>query len=195
MFDCTCSRCQDPTEMGSYLSAIKCFKGCEDGFLLPIDPMNLNSNWHCSICSQENSVDSINETINECFDILYSSKWTLEDCEILLPQLLQKLHPNHNIVLTVKKFLGDLYDVIDKEQIAKKIQCYKDFLDVMIKVDPGYPTWRGQVLYEMHRPMLVQASSNFENGTMSKNKFLTSLQNISLQLEESIKCLADEEDG
>ena len=27
MFDCTCSRCQDPTEMGSYLSAIKCFKG------------------------------------------------------------------------------------------------------------------------------------------------------------------------
>ena len=59
--------------------------------------MNLNSNWHCSICSQENSVDSINETINECFDILYSSKWTLEDCEILLPQLLQKLHPNHNI--------------------------------------------------------------------------------------------------
>ena len=43
-------------------------------------------------------------------------------------------------VLTVKKFLGDLYDVVDKEDIAKKIQCYKDFLDVMIKVDPGYPT-------------------------------------------------------
>ena len=47
----------------------------------------------------------------------------------------------------------------------------------------------------MHRPMLAQATGNYENGTISKDLFLESLKNISFQLEESIKCLTDEEEG
>ena len=43
------------------------------------------------------------------------------------------------------------------------------------------------MLYEMHRPMLVQASSNYENGTISKDEFITSLKNISLQVTFSEK--------
>ena len=95
-FDCTCTRCQDPTEMGSYLSATKCSE-CENGYMLPIDPMNLSSDWHCSICKHKISVESINETISQCFTIIYNSEKTVEQCEKILPQLLQKLHPNHNM--------------------------------------------------------------------------------------------------
>ena len=42
--------------------------------------------------------------------------------------------------MAVKKFLGDRYGIDDLDEISKKIKCYKDFLDVMGKVDPGYST-------------------------------------------------------
>ena len=46
----------------------------------------------------------------------------------------------YNSVMAVKKFLGDRYGIDDLGEISKKIQCFKDFLDVMSKVDPGYST-------------------------------------------------------
>ena len=95
-FDCNCVRCQDPTEMGSYLSALKCL-GCESGYVLPIDPMELSSQWSCSVCNQKMSLESVNETISHCYNILYNKTWTLQEGEKLIPQLLQKLHPNHSM--------------------------------------------------------------------------------------------------
>ena len=95
-FDCNCVRCQDPTEMGSYLSALKCL-GCESGYVLPIDPMELSSQWSCPVCNQKMSLESVNETISHCFNILYNKTWTVEEGEKLIPHLLQKLHPNHSM--------------------------------------------------------------------------------------------------
>ena len=46
----------------------------------------------------------------------------------------------YDSVMAVKKFLGDRYGIDDLDEISKKIQCFKDFLDVMGKVDPGYST-------------------------------------------------------
>ena len=46
----------------------------------------------------------------------------------------------YDSVMAVKKFLGDRYGIDGLDEISKKIQCYKDFLDVMGKVDPGYST-------------------------------------------------------
>ena len=42
-FDCACKRCQDPTELESYLSAVKCMK-CSSGFLLPEDATKIGKN-------------------------------------------------------------------------------------------------------------------------------------------------------
>ena len=42
--------------------------------------------------------------------------------------------------MSVKKFLADLYDINDMDEIIKKIQFYKEFLEVIGKVDAGYPT-------------------------------------------------------
>ena len=55
--------------------------------------------------------------------------------------------------------------------------------------------WRGQILYEMNRAILAQATKHYETGEISKNDFLLSLKSISSQFEESIKCLSVEEEG
>ena len=46
-FDCECRRCSDPTECGSYVSALKC-DSCSSGNVLPIDSLEYNSKWKCT---------------------------------------------------------------------------------------------------------------------------------------------------
>lgn len=55
--------------------------------------------------------------------------------------------------------------------------------------------WRGQVLYEMHKPMMVKANKGYQTGDITKDEFLKTLKKISIQLEESVKCLEVEADG
>lgn len=55
--------------------------------------------------------------------------------------------------------------------------------------------WKGQVLYEMHRPMLIKANRDYERNHINKAEFLTILKQISAQLEESIKHLEPEAEG
>ena len=47
---CSCTRCKDPTEFGSYLSALICEK-CnvkKSSAILPHDPLDQDSYWHCT---------------------------------------------------------------------------------------------------------------------------------------------------
>ena len=55
--------------------------------------------------------------------------------------------------------------------------------------------WRGQVLYEIHKPMMVKANRDYQTGNIKKEEFLNNLKNISCLLEESILCLQPEAEG
>ena len=49
-FDCDCSRCSDPTECLTYLSAFRCQK-CPSGSVLPKRPLDqIESDWFCDHC-------------------------------------------------------------------------------------------------------------------------------------------------
>ena len=60
---------------------------------------------------------------------------------------------------------------------------------------PAYLQWRGQTLYEMYRPMSVQANKSYDLGQISKDDFIATLKTLSVQLEESVKCLLPEAEG
>lgn len=105
--------------------------------------------------------------------------------------------------MTVKKFLADLYgctpgyqyNQLNEERLDKKISYYQNFLETIGKVDPGYTKWRGQVLYEVHRPKMIKANKAYESGDITKEEFVKTLKNIQMTLEESIQCLQPEADG
>ena len=44
--------------------------------------------------------------------------------------------------MTVKKYLADLYVIGNLEKLPTKIKYYQEFLDVIGKVDRGYPPVR-----------------------------------------------------
>lgn len=50
-FFCACSRCADPTELSTNLSAIRCQNKPCTGFLLPIEPINFKSDAKCTTCN------------------------------------------------------------------------------------------------------------------------------------------------
>ena len=44
-FECACARCSDPSEFGTYVSALKCGE-CHEGLLLPENPRP-GAAWRC----------------------------------------------------------------------------------------------------------------------------------------------------
>ena len=103
-FDCNCDRCTDPTELNSYMSAMKC-SDCENGNLLPENPMEIETcQWSCDQCQHRQSGESIKDYIDYCDEMLCnptSSVLTVARYEKLLQEFSQRLHPNHYLGKTL----------------------------------------------------------------------------------------------
>lgn len=104
-FDCQCSRCQDPTEMDTMISALVC-EVCEQDYLLPTEPLNMMSDWVCGSCDfflkasdAEAKVDHIEEELSEV-----SGKRNLKALEDFVQHYTGRvLHPNHYLLLLAKR--------------------------------------------------------------------------------------------
>lgn len=103
-FECKCSRCADPTELGTLMSSIRCFR-CEDGFLVSKDPSNQDSDWVCNLkeCSAEENVAKVIyfvTDVEDYFDKIQNANLTKNEEINLLQKLFKKhydqmLHKNH----------------------------------------------------------------------------------------------------
>ncbi len=57
-FTCRCPRCLDPTELGTNLSSLKCHDCKGGGGLMPIDPLDLETDFQCPQCGNLMSCDT-----------------------------------------------------------------------------------------------------------------------------------------
>ncbi len=57
-FDCTCQRCSDPTEFGTFISSPKCLQ-CSIGLLCPVQPLDHSTDWKCQECGNLLTRDDI----------------------------------------------------------------------------------------------------------------------------------------
>ena len=108
-FDCNCARCQDPTEMGTFVNGVKCSL-CNKGTMLPTEPLKYNSSWRCSSCEATES----SETINAKIRTLETRLENIPDCkpeklEECLSELACCLHENHYLITDTKRRLIDIY--------------------------------------------------------------------------------------
>ncbi len=91
-------RCRDPTELGSYMSAMKC-SDCLKGDLLPVNPMDIrDEDWQCSQCQHRQSSSSVQDYIDSCEAILYDTmEHDVKKYEKMLDEFRTRLHPRHYI--------------------------------------------------------------------------------------------------
>ncbi|XP_015595619.1 protein msta [Cephus cinctus] len=122
-FLCDCKRCADPTELGSHLGTLKC--SCENGWVLPKDPLNQDTDWSCDKCLCVLSSA-------EVLEITYKLEQEVEDAlaiaskEVLgniLTRLELLLHPGHQHCISIAHSLIQLLSPEDprKSELCKRI--------------------------------------------------------------------------
>ena len=108
-FDCTCSRCCDPTELGTQASAIRCPVTRCPGYCLPSDCLSYISDWKCDKCDRIITADEAID-ITENVQKLYKQGGNgVDDLEMILEKIQEKVHPRHYIAMQVKRMLMLMY--------------------------------------------------------------------------------------
>lgn len=182
-FRCECARCKDPTELGTYLSALKCIgdnlANC-NGLLLPIDPQAVDTDWTCCVCPvrlENDKVSFLLANIEEEVDsLLLNRDTTVQEVEALIAKLRQFLHPNHYQLFALKHSLVQLYgskvgyetERLTDDQLHNKIDMCQELLDIVDVIDPHairLSLYIGIVLYELH-----SATVELEKRRLAKAK-------------------------
>lgn len=154
-FSCDCRRCADPTELGTFISGIKCDK-CS-GYLLPQNPLDSKSNWVCysETTKQKSSPCTKMITAPDAVAIekressrleSLTSETNIAEIENSLRQTI--CHRNHFLVLPVLKHLNKLWDLRSAEtKDIKDLQKSKDtashLLSILSVLNPGLTRERG----------------------------------------------------
>ncbi|KAK8742535.1 hypothetical protein OTU49_001941 [Cherax quadricarinatus] len=202
-FDCTCARCSDPTEMGTYFGALRCSQpGC-GGNILSTDPLAPTNDapWACDRCRYKVSAVTV-ERLNKM--IYMELRQAGEEDPIKLETIFKKyqyvLHPQHFHLVGIKHSLSQMYGRVagyllpdlSEAQLLRKVNCCRDLLQVLDVLDPGITRLRGLTLYELHAPLLLQANRAFQNTTITKSNFLQQLREVEGYLDRTIYSLKHE---
>jgi len=158
LFDCGCERCCDPTEMQTYLSALKCPKNCtpsSSSYMLPDEPLDYDSKWTCLGCSHSinaSCMESIVKPIKEEIESIKDRNKLIPMLEMVLTKYSDVvLHPNHYLMLGVVhslsqfygRFNGWLMEDLDLGDIKRKEMFCRKFLEILDIIEPGMSRIRG----------------------------------------------------
>ncbi|KAJ8973701.1 hypothetical protein NQ317_000753 [Molorchus minor] len=158
-FICKCERCSDPTEFGTYMTAIYC-KECK-GKVIPINPLKSESNWKCEECKTIVTGTQVGELMSVLGSILNGCDRVVSDIQRILNFLNSKLLnivPENNLVVVEIKYkmiwtLGHEKGLTWKEipidlLITKKKFC-EDILRLLKQLRTGQCKMRGLLLFEL----------------------------------------------
>lgn len=118
-FLCTCARCSDPTELGTYLGSIYCSK-CytansnkdpkEIPKIVSTNPLENNAEWKCITCSHKVQAKQMtwgNEAIVK--DLQSLDKTNPKEYEEFIIKYEQALHPTNYHIIQIKYALTHMY--------------------------------------------------------------------------------------
>ncbi|XP_014250343.1 protein msta-like [Cimex lectularius] len=189
-FVCKCKRCQDPTELGTNLSTLKCIGTSPDdintpctGLILPQNSVDDNSDWKCTQCpvilTGRHVADLMSRIAADVDATLESpSVKKLQDFLLKLEKLVHKNHYHcfmlkHSLVQLLGREDGYTHDKMSNEDLQKKIDMCKDLLDVSSTLDvenTRVVLYNAVILLELFLTMFEQY--NRTKGKLEKSKLL-----------------------
>ena len=166
-FECQCSKCLDPLELGTYGSSMKCAH-CQC-FVHP-------PSWECLQCgSSMNGQRILGEIYRESEDLM-EKKRSVQDFEAFVAKYEKILHPTNFLLIRIKYSLIGLYGrlkgyeiqdlVANPAWLERKRQLGHQVLEVLKLSEPGLSCAKGVVYYELHVPYFFVAQLNKDNQSM-----------------------------
>lgn len=202
-FECQCMRCSDPTELGTFTGALICPK-CKDGYVLSTNPLDPEADWKCinfdkcpgyklTARSMQLLLDKISQEVDniDCNDV--------RAMETFLKKYRNVLHPTHYINLSVKLSLSQLYgringyliDELGDDLLIRKQEICEEIMKIFNIIEPGYTRLRGVTLYEMHAPLMILLTRQFERHC-TKSVLRNKLKKVLKCLDEACTILSFE---
>uniref|UniRef100_A0A8D8XRP4 Protein msta, isoform A n=1 Tax=Cacopsylla melanoneura TaxID=428564 RepID=A0A8D8XRP4_9HEMI len=190
-FECNCVRCDDPSELGTYLSALRCPK-CRKGYIL-----NEKEEWKCQDCGKKFNTKMIQTVLDVAQDYVEDgSKVEQHALESLLNRLNTTFHTNHFLMLELKQRLLSIYrDMIllgnnmSSRILQRDIELCQELLPVIETVEPGLSRLRGITLYTLHLPVVLLAQKELQCSNSDHIGFLSKLEEAEALLKEALALL------
>jgi len=192
-FRCRCIRCQDPSDLGTMISAVKC-GGCKVGYLLRSGEM-----YRCTNCGHEMSQEEYYRIDSTLFSVQTNiNKENVEDLREILYKYSDILHPNHALLTETRQHLaaalgrvpGYLYDQLDQKQLSVKVEISEHLLEVINVLEPGISKSKGITLLD-----LTEAKSRLIRMTCKNARdHIKELRKIEQMLEECNGILSYEDE-
>ena len=110
-FECSCRRCLDPAECGLHIGSLLCTSNHCSGNVLPLQPLNPDSDFGCQRCGKTLSVKEVSnitaaaeEDLRKC-----GVGEIVENLERFLHVYSLRLHHRHQLIFTASLRLGWVY--------------------------------------------------------------------------------------
>eukprot|EP00092_Neocalanus_flemingeri_P013253 GFUD01014283.1.p1 GENE.GFUD01014283.1~~GFUD01014283.1.p1 ORF type:complete len:522 (+),score=161.87 GFUD01014283.1:236-1801(+) len=192
MFECKCPRCEDTTELGSFLSALLCTK-CQ-GTVLPEDSRMECKMWKCKECGQNMEQEKVLGIVEELKDEMYDTmEHEFEKYQKLEEKFSALLHPNHYQLQILNRHLaGSIKGSITMQQMALRQKLMEGFIKVFEIVDPGLTKWRGKMLFQVCKTRMFFADRKHSKEETDKEAFLAEMKNNIADMEDVVECLKHE---
>ncbi|XP_021915499.1 protein msta isoform X2 [Zootermopsis nevadensis] len=205
-FWCRCVRCADPTEFGTYFSAVRCLSKTCDGYLVPENSLLEDSDlgttiWRCGRCSVSETAPRVLSVLERVGSALSSmQKGDPRVCEHFLAQFSPELHPNHYYLTDVRLALAQLYgqtsDVglvgISDQDLSEKASLCRQVLELMNTLVPAEHRVRGVLMFELHAAVAEVARRASNRGQLDPMALRDSLLESKRLLTEASFLLSHE---
>ncbi|XP_075980482.1 SET domain-containing protein SmydA-8-like isoform X2 [Anticarsia gemmatalis] len=191
-FECCCRRCSDPTELGTYASAFRCPK-CAGGRVLSTAPLDPGAVWTCvdGDCGYTMPAAAVQLLLKRLTD--EHEQIDVNDVpgfEGFLHKYRNVVHSTHYLCLSAKHSLSQLYGKVaeymihemPEAELNRKIDICRDLMKAFDVIEPGYSRLRGVTLYELHAPLMILTTRDFERKVITKD-------NLRTRLKEIVSCL------
>lgn len=197
-FICRCDRCRDPTELETFIGAIKCTE-CTHSHqiddcleigsdnlrcLLPVDPVDPESLWRCQNphCKASKSVEQVIKIIHKiesCFNRIKSSVYSTEtevgELEELYGESLKtSLHKNHYLLQEISLRIINRNALaiycLDLDDIERFLFHCNSLLNLSKVLSPGYCRARALIQFYASQAMMVRARKCIKGRELDKTR-------------------------
>ena len=169
-FQCSCLRCSDRTEAGTFLDGLKCRAvGC-GGTVLPVSPLESLSDFSCHLCEAKTSASEVTAIVQgaeaeACRRV--GREVAIDHMESVIEKYRDILHETNYIVLSLKMKLACLYGNLPPSSVLAKmspreLQRKSDYcrqgLHVIYTLDEGNVgenTWKVRLEKELKRTNFI----------------------------------------
>ncbi|SPP74790.1 SET domain-containing protein SmydA-8 isoform X1 [Drosophila guanche] len=195
-FDCSCARCQDPTELGTHMSSFICNAcACSGGYVVRQPE---TGTWQCLLNPEHKlKPEFVCNMLERAKEEIFHARGDIYRLELLLVKMSRLLHGNHYLMLDLKQNIASILRQIlqnmahcpNRKVYERKIRVCQELLLVLKVVAPGISRLKAIALYELANTQAELARKLYSEQEHSSRELLAELNQTEIMMREALRML------